>query len=365
VSANQKPDYRPAPVTQRDGSKLANSNCRMASIATGLDFDTLGKKKSTGAKMRTYTYDQSGGTDSSDAKQAWSRGYGEVLDVQDGGTWDQLLADLRAFRLVHIDVWHRTSGGCVSGTGGYGHTMAVLPDCNNDAWLVSDPWCNPPKWQRISESKLRAGAEEWGRRVYGAATSGPSARDWKFDPPTRAELRRAAKALMQRYHAGGPEDKSEDPGDTGGGQRVMYTATVARPPEGDDVALIDFTLAMDEQGGTIKVKEGGANVITLDGGDRPALAAGTVRPVLGPATLAIRGDLPHYLMFIGTDELGFVSSNEADFTPTQPAKPSEPGDCASEVSRAVSTRDSEWREWLLEGAPGQRGEPYDAGQGGT
>jgi hypothetical protein len=29
--------YRATPVTQRDGSALANSNCRMASVATGMD----------------------------------------------------------------------------------------------------------------------------------------------------------------------------------------------------------------------------------------------------------------------------------------------------------------------------------------
>lgn len=83
----------------------------------------------------------------------------------------------------------------------------------------------------------------------------------------------------------------------------------------EDVPLIEFTLAKDEQGGTIKVKEGGATVVTIDGGERPSLPAGLVRPVLGPATLKIRGDLPHYMLFIGTKEIGFVSENEVDFTP--------------------------------------------------
>ena len=58
----------------------------------------------------------------------------------------------------------------------------------------------------------------------------------------------------------------------------------------DEVPLIDFTLAKDEQGGTIKVKKGGATVVTIDGGERPKLPGGLVRPALGPATLAIRGD---------------------------------------------------------------------------
>jgi hypothetical protein len=83
----------------------------------------------------------------------------------------------------------------------------------------------------------------------------------------------------------------------------------------DDVPLIDFTLAKEEQGGTIKVKDGGATVVTIDGGERPKLPAGLVRPALGPATLKIRGDLPHYMLFVGTKEIGFVSENEVEFTP--------------------------------------------------
>ena len=83
----------------------------------------------------------------------------------------------------------------------------------------------------------------------------------------------------------------------------------------DEVPLIDFTLAQDEKGGTIRVKKGGATVITIDGGDRPSLKAGLVRPALGPATLKIRGDLRHYMLFIGTKEIGFVSENEVEFTP--------------------------------------------------
>ena len=83
----------------------------------------------------------------------------------------------------------------------------------------------------------------------------------------------------------------------------------------DEVPLIDFTLANDEKAGIIRVKDGGATVVTIDGGERPKLPAGLVRPVLGPATLKIRGELPHYVLFIGTNEIGFVSENEVEFTP--------------------------------------------------
>lgn len=85
--------------------------------------------------------------------------------------------------------------------------------------------------------------------------------------------------------------------------------------EEGDVPLIDFTLAKNELGGTFKVKEGGASVVTIDGGDRPTLPAGMVRPTVGPVFLGIRGELKHYVVFIGTTEIGFVSENQVDFTP--------------------------------------------------
>ena len=74
--------------------------------------------------------------------------------------------------------------------------------------------------------------------------------------------------------------------------------------------LVDFTLAADEQGGTITVGPAGATVITVDGGDRPSLEAGMVRPALGPAFLRIRGDLRHYVVFVGTTELVSVAETE-------------------------------------------------------
>lgn len=104
---------------------------------------------------------------------------------------------------------------------------------------------------------------------------------------------------------------------------AVFRAVVAGDTAGqeDDVPLVDFTLATDELGGTIKVKEGGATVVTIDGGDRPVLPAGMVRPTLGPVFLAIRGELKHYIVFIGTTEIGFVNENEVEFTPTAAAGP--------------------------------------------
>ncbi len=229
-------DYRPAFVTQRDGSSLANSNCRMASISMGLAYDASpqGSKTSTGKEMRTYTDDQSGGTDSGDAKQAWDRGYDEGLRVMDGNSFDSALADLRAGRLVHLDVWHAKAYACRSGDGTYGHTMAIAPDLNADGWVVGDPWCTDG-WHRISESKLRSAAEYWGGQVYGKAaqepdypTGGPDPRD----PRVLLIVARIVKRLMTQYHPGNPAgDALDDPGDTGGGA-ILYTTTRAVPATG-------------------------------------------------------------------------------------------------------------------------------------
>jgi hypothetical protein len=365
----------------------------MASIATGLDYDTEGKKTSTGAKMRSHQDDQEGGTDSRDARQAWSQGYGENLDIQDGNSWAQLLADLKDYRLVHIDVWHKTVGSqvCVSGSGAYGHTMAVLPDCKDNQWLVADPWCNPPKWQRVDEAKLRAGAEEWGNRVYGKATSGPG-RDWKANPPTLDELREVARELMTIYHAGGAEDPSEDPGDTGGGQRIMYTATTGHAPgsgggsvgikfdmrqwtatndipvyleastaqkvttisKGVTFVSVGYKAAVDENGldsnwVAVRVKTGGL----IPGSDDVALEA---------ILWAQKSDMPGDGASQNPTPAGWDASvwslmgTPTGVYPCPPPVPG-PGDCTDEVAQAINARDDEWREWLLDGAPGQRDGP--------
>lgn len=392
MSANQKPAYRATPITQRDGSRLANSNCRMASIATGLDFDTLGAKKSTGAKMRAHQSDQEGGTDSGDAKRAWANGYGENLDIQDGKMWDDVLADLKRFRYVHLDVWHKTVGGpCLSGTGSYGHTIVVAPDCEANQWLVCDPWCNPPRWSRVSETKLKAGAEEWGRRIFGAATAGPGAPK----NPTLDQLRAAARALMTIYHPGddGEEDMTSDPGDTGGGQRVMYTATTPHAPAptpippstgGSDVGIY-YNLArwkatkvipvyLDTSGAT-KVRDIGVGteftsvgvraVVDADGKDSTwrAVKVSTGGLVPGgsesvdailwtrasdypPDSLPTSGDWDESVWALLGDESGRYPC-----PPSQPCP--EPPDVSAIVAEAVSARDADWREWLLAGSPGQ------------
>jgi hypothetical protein len=164
--------YRAKPVTQQDGSAHANSNCRLASAATGLDFDTLGKKTSTGKEMRRRSGDPSGGTTASDAARAFKT-YDETLGVMNGTGWDDVIKSLKAGRLVHLDVWAARAGGpcCKSMVG---HTIAVAPEQSADGkWLTMDPWCKPPKWTWWPESKLKAGAEEWADRCgWRSATKG-------------------------------------------------------------------------------------------------------------------------------------------------------------------------------------------------
>jgi hypothetical protein len=223
--------YRPKFVTQRDGSALANSNCRCASIAMGLayDADPQGSKTSTGSKMRSYMDDQSGGTGSDDASQAWDRGYDESLRVRDGHTFADALADLKAGRIVHLDVWAAKMSGspCISGSGAYGHTIAVLPDVNADGWAVGDPWCTDG-YHRIAESSLRAAAEYWGGQVYSLAADEadyPSGGPPPTDPRVLAIVRRIVRRLMTQYDPSHPAP--EPPGrDTGGGA-ILFTTTRA------------------------------------------------------------------------------------------------------------------------------------------
>lgn len=356
MTADQRPSYRPTPITQRDGSALANSNCRMASIATGLDYDTHGGKKSSGAKMRTYTTDQSGGTDSADAAQAWANGYGETLSIRDGRSFDDALADLRAGRLVHLDVWHASTapapGICLSGSGRYGHTIAVLPDCLSGSWLVADPWCKPPEWDRVPESKLRAGAEEWGRRVYSAATSEA---DYPTSGAVRLEggpdgklaiVRRVARDMMTRYHPGGPEDPTPDPvatvegfADTGGAQAILFTRSAALPLEtgGTDVS-IEFVI-LEDFSGTVTVDGPGHSYFDLSDGTLHPLADGTSKQAFALIRVqkgTVLGDADDrrtgYL--IGTDAAMLLAV-----------------DVEAHPAPGIAARDAAWEDWVLDGSP--------------
>lgn len=202
----------------------------------GLDYHTGGSKTASGGKMRTYTDDQSGGTDSGDAKQAWARGYGQALNVNDGDTFDEALRDLRNGKVVHLDTWHASLGkyGCVSGEGKYGHTVAVIPDYNSKGWLLGDPWCTK-NYKRVPESTLRSAAETWGRKVL---STGGNDLPEPGTPEWRLLLAILGKRLMDRFYPGGPEDPEPPPPETSGPQPILFTVTRSQPLQEDDVKLI-------------------------------------------------------------------------------------------------------------------------------
>ena len=357
MSVDQTPTVRPKPVTQRDGSTLQNSNCRMASIAAGIAYHSPGTT-STGAKMRSYTDDQSGGTDAGDARQSWARGYDEALAIRDGNGWAEVLLDLRAGRVVHIDVWHASvsgSGICRSGSGAYGHTMAILPDCKDNAWLVNDPWCSPPKWGRVSESSLKAGAEEWGRRVFGEARSEPDyPTGGPVDPRDELVLRivaRVVKRLMSRFHAGGDMDPAPAPVDTGGAQPVLFTVTRAQALEGGEVVGDTFNPEGTVIGKATTTKAIG--IIPAEGGEYYPLEVGTVRNVITEGAMSsgpYEGQRAFYVEIPdGKGRAGYLLASACTYTPNPAPQPPQPPaeDCAQELA----ARDEEWETALREGNP--------------
>ena len=325
---------RPAFVTQRDGSPLASSNCRMASIACGLQLES--GQTSTGAKMRSFTSDQSGGTDSGDAREAWADGYGQSLIVRDGETFDRALDDLRSWRAVHLDVWHATVGGpCLSGSGSYGHTMIVLPDHNASGWLVGDPWCTDG-YHRVTESKLRAGAERWGSEVFGRAAEEPDypTGGRPTDPRVLAIVRRIVKRLMSEAYPGGPPGELRYPPDTGGGS-ILFTVTHARAPE---VAVGPF-FSPSTSIGVATVASDNANLIACADGEYHPVARGYVRNVAALVKMTdgkYAGD-DAYLVSIGGGESGLLLAALATFLPSDPDAP---GD-EIEIRRAQWDADAE------------------------
>jgi hypothetical protein len=339
----QTPKRRPKPVSQRDGTTLQNSNCRMASVSTSLDFHTTGLRTSTAGKMRSYTSDQSGGTGSDDAKEAWQRGFKQSLVIKDGGSWASVMAALKEGRGVNLDVWHALLfSGCISGTGRYGHNIYVHPDFDGSKWLVSDPWCKPAKWDRISEAELRKAAEDWGRRVRDQTG---------MREPTITLLRIAARLLMRLYEPGREmpvsEDTVEDPEDTGGYLPIMFTTTNRQPLAtsgggGSTVAGPTFTTTSASIGkATVKAD---VSIIACSDGEFHGTTIGLVRNVCEVVTITdgtYKGDKAYLVAIPGKEEMGLLLAAACAYVANPPAA----GDNAA--------RDEEWREWLLAGSPGE------------
>jgi hypothetical protein len=323
----------------------------MASIATGLDFESAGIQTSSGAEMRARQSDQSGGTDSGDAAEAWAS-YGQDLRIRDGETWADALYDLEAGRLVHLDIWAASMApaGCPSGTAQYGHTIAVAPERSGTRWLVSDPWCSPPKWAWIDEALLRAGAEDWGAMCYGEATAGGGTLSERV---LRALMRLAAKRIMTAFRPDAPA-LVRPPADTAGaGGRIMFTTTGthAEPAQETDMPInaaagLVTTIRARVPAGTDWFKD--ANLAQRGGG---FAAEADVVFVGSPVGETVPGGSYAVLFNTGTlyggevrPTIAYVATGDIDTYSVPPPS-------AVDVEEIEAQRDAAWENALRHGDP--------------
>lgn len=335
--------YRAAPVTQRDGSKLEDSNCLMATAAVGLDYHTLGKKTSTGKKMREYSGDTSGGTNTDEIERAWHTGYDEDPITRDGQPFSKVIEDLKAGRLVMLQVWAATvgsSGMCLSGSGAYGHGISVAPEQNSEGkWLVADPWCDPPKWKWVAESKLKAGAEEWVQHSASGA-SGHYGREWPDPNVIPIGLIIAAAALlMTKYTPSHPSPFLHPPAGVGGSPGVLFASTA--PHLESDVAIntngSHMTSArlvrLTADAGFYKEPEFVHKYGTLSEGRECVLLG----PALGTNAFAILVNTSKpYDDGQDRETVVYITKDKASDPYAAPEPP--PSD--------IAARDAEWRAWL-------------------
>jgi hypothetical protein len=279
--------------------------------------------------------------------------YNEELGVGNGQTFDDALELLRGGRCLQLDVWHATCRGpCLSGSGEYGHDLAVAPEQSGDRWLVNDPWCSPASWQWWAEDLLRAGAEQFGSMSYTAATSGPPARG---ERELRRFMAREARRLFGLYFPG--REAPIRPPDTGGSSgRILFTYTAAH---GD----------REELDMPINSAEGLASALVADvpqGLDfyRDPNLADRLGSMSKPATVPFIGNPIGETVAGGARAIQVVTATAYGDGSSRPTivyvaagaiapyrKPSVPP-ADPDVDEAIAERDDEWRAWLLEGAPG-------------
>jgi hypothetical protein len=198
------------------------------------------------------------------------------------------------------------------------------------------------------------------------------------------------RRLMSRYHPGddGEEDPTEDPGDTGGVQRVMYTASTSHAPAPTPTPPTGGTdMGIVYRPERWRVSEGTPFSNTPGGPKVGQFSKATIVTTLGPATDPADSDGIDYsyravlvntgavtnvterkVMWIArptgdpepvADKEGWKSATYAGlhdpaFT-TYPCPPGEDCPDTSEVvAQAINVRDGQWREWALQGSPGQR-----------
>lgn len=166
--------YRPRLVKQDDGSRWQWENCTCASAATAIDRHTLGRIRTTGAKMRLCQNDRVGGTDLMDMKYAWSHCYGQYLDVHLKISWRTFIAGIKAGRGAIVLGWYSEIPRKYRGQDRayFGHAVYINEVRPSDgALLLYDPLNEKPVWIPQIYIKRFAGAFRTpaGRLGYGYA----------------------------------------------------------------------------------------------------------------------------------------------------------------------------------------------------
>ena len=311
----------------------------MAAAAVGLDYHTFGSKTSTGQKMRAFSGDTAGGTNTDEIERAWKQGYDEDPVTRDGSPWEKVLDDLTAGRLVMLQVWHATTGGpCLSGSGQYGHGISLAPESRvNDGrkqWLVADPWCKPAKWVWWDESRLKAGALRWADKV---SASGPGIPIRDIAPDLLAGL---VAALMARYTPEHPAEDDPEPPSVGGGG-VLFASTAVHKES------TDMSINTNGSGITSKRRVD----LTADAGfyadadlteKYGTLSKGTTRIFMGPVV----GKNSHAIL-VDTSKPYSDGQQRPTIVYVTKDKCSEPFTVADDT---ITLRDKEWRDWLTKDA---------------
>jgi hypothetical protein len=328
--------YRANPVTQRDGSRLQYSNCLMAAAAVGLDYHTLGSKTSNGAKMRGFSGDTAGGTNTDEIERAWKQGYAEDPLTRDGQPWTKVLSDLDQQRLVMLQVWHATTGGpCLSGSGNYGHGISVAPEMRvhngTKQWLVADPWCKPARWVWWDEARLKAGALRWADKV---SASGPGIpiRDIAADL-----LAGLVAALMAKYTPEHPADEDPEPPSVGGGG-VLFASTQMQQEASSDMSINTNGSRITSVRRVRLTADAGFYAdadLTEKYGE---LAEGTERVFMGP----VIGGKAHAIL-VETSRPYSDDTKRPTICYVTKDKCSDPFQVEDD---ALKARDKEWRDWL-------------------
>lgn len=274
------------------------SNCTMASGAVTLDFHTLGALNLWAGDLRHAPGqpDMTGGTDLWDVQKAWAY-YGQELEIRSGAGWSALQSDRAAGRAILL-----TGEGDVPGSATFdgAHAIAVLPETHSDGrWLQADPLCTGPEW--VTEAALREWAERLQSSINYARTAAhpPASSLQEGDMPINS-----AAGLVTGLVVDVPE-KLEFYADPNLTRRLGAMSKAAR------IVYVGNPIGETVEGGSRAVQLNTGSAYS-DGSVRPTIvymAAGAIDPISLPAP-------------------------------------------ANDIDEAIAQRDEEWRQWFLDGSPG-------------